>query len=211
MNILRMLPIFFIGMAVTALLLSYNIPSWLVFLIVITFYLVAMALPNIYIVYYSNSLRGIERYIKRNRHKAIFSFPFALGHGNDEDVENAINRILESHKQPEMQAAYRTLLAIHRGLPHIAVQHAETIERDPMRSYYLAYAAAAAGDFQRAEALNEHISEPWMNYSIKAMIAHEKNDSSFRSLADKSVEAARGVQKYTLLKSFSRMTGTGPA
>jgi len=205
MKSLRLLPLFLIGMMVTAFLLSIGTPNWLVFAIVIVFYLVAMVLPGIYAVYFSNSLRQIERYIKRNRQKAIFAFPYALGHGSDQDVENSIERILMTHKQSMMQSVYRTLLAIYRGQPGIAAQHAEGIDREPMRSYYLAHAAVALGDLERAANLNKQINEPWMNHSIDALIAFERNDAKFHELADKSVQAARGVQKYTLAKSFSRM------
>lgn len=205
MRSLRLLPLFFIGMAGTALLLSYDLSRWLVFTIVIGFYLIAMVLPGVYAVYFSNSLPQIGRYIKRNRSKPIFAFPYALAHGNDQDVEQAIEQILKTHRQPELQSVYRTLLAIHRGQAAIAVQHAETIEREPLRSYYMAQAAVASGDLQRAQILSDGISEPWMKYSIVALIARETNDAEFRQLADKSVQSARGVQKYTLQKNFERM------
>ena len=205
MKSLRLLALFLTGMALTAFLISIGTPRWLVFTLVIILYLVGMVLPGIYAVYFSNSLRQIERYIKRNRHKAIFAFPYALGHGTEKDIENAIERILATHKQATMQSVYRALLAIYRGYPGIAAQHAEEIESEPLRSYYLAHAAVASGDLVRAAALNKQINELWMNYSIEALIAFERNDASFHALADKSVKAARGVQKYTLEKSFSRM------
>ncbi|HSJ37456.1 MAG TPA: hypothetical protein VK945_04510 [Planococcus sp. (in: firmicutes)] len=205
MKSLRLLALFLTGMALTALLISTGTSRWLIFFLVIVFYLIVMVLPGIYAVYFSNSLRRIERYIQRNRHKAIFAFPYALGHGSDQDIENAIERILATHQQATMQSVYRTLLAIYRGQPGIAAQHAEAIDREPMRSYYLAHAAVSSGDFERAAALNKQINELWMTYSIDALIAFERNDAKFHELADKSVQAARGVQKYTLEKSFSRM------
>ncbi|MCM3610269.1 hypothetical protein M4S82_03335 [Planococcus sp. MERTA32b] len=202
---LRLIMLFLIGMGVTGFLLSIDTPRWLVFAIVIIFYLTVMVLPGMYVAYFSNSLRQIERYIHRNRHKAIFAFPYALGHGNEQDVERSIERILMTHKQPAMQSIYRTMLAIYRGQPGIAAQHAEGIDREPMRSYYLAHIAASSGEFQRAAELNSRIKEPWMNHSIDALIAFENNDTNFREYAEKSVKAARGIQKYTLEKSFKRM------
>lgn len=205
MKSLRLLALFLIGMAMTAFLTSIGTQRWLIFTIVILFYLTAMVLPGIFTVYYSNSLRQIERYIKRNRHKAIFAFPYALAHGNDNDIDNALQRILAVHQQPTMQAVYRTLLAIYRGQPNVAAQHAERIDREPMRTYYMAHAAVASGDLQRAAHLNGAISVPWMNHSIAALIAFEEEDSKFHALADQSIAAARGVQKFTLAKSFDRM------
>lgn len=205
MNILRVLPVFLLGMGITAFLLSFNVPSPLIFIIVIIFYILGMALPNIYTVYFSNSLPRIERYIKRNRRKPVFAFPYALGHGSQKEIEQSIEQILLVHKQTDMQSTYRTLLALCRGQAGIAVQHAETIQREPLRSYYLAQAAAFSGDLQRAVSLNKEIREPWMNRSIEAFIACEKDDANFHQLADKSVQAARGVQKYTLLKTFERL------
>ncbi|MFD1032963.1 hypothetical protein [Metaplanococcus flavidus] len=205
MKSLRLIVLFLTGMAVTSFLISTGIPRLLVFLIVITLYLLVMVLPGIYAVYFSNSLRQIERYIKRNRHKAIFAFPYALGHGSDQDIEAAIERILAAHKDETIQSVYRTLLAIYREQPGVASQHAERIEREPMRSYYMAHAAASAGDLERASAISKEITEPWMKHSIDALIAVKKEDARFYSLMEKSVEAARGVQKYTLEKSFERM------
>lgn len=205
MKSLRLLVLFLIGMAVTAFLTSIGTERWLIFTIVILFYLTAMLLPGIFTVYYSNSLGQIERYIKRNRHKAIFGFPYALGYGDGQDIDKALQRILAVHQQPVMQSVYRTLLAIYREQPRIAAQHAERINREPLRSYYMAHAAVASGDLQRAALLNEGISVPWMNHSIAALIAFEVNDDKFDALANQSIAAARGVQKYTLAKSFSRM------
>lgn len=205
MKSLRLLMLFLIGMGVSAFLLSIDTPRWLVFAIVIIFYLTVMVLPGIYVTYFSNSLQQIERYIHRNRHKPIFAYPYALGHGNHEDVERSIKQILMLHKGPVMQSIYRTLLAIYRRQPGIAAQHATGIDREPMRSYYLAHIAASSGEFQRAAELNRQIHEPWMNHSIEALIAFENNDDTFRSHVEESVKAARGIQKYTLEKSFNRM------
>lgn len=205
MKFLRLFTAFLGGMAITGFLISTGMSRWLVFLIVMSIYLAVMVLPGMYVVYFSNSLRRIERYIKRNRFKAIFAFPYALGHGSDQEIETAIERILATHKQETIQAVYRTVLAIHRGYPGIAAQHAEGIDREPIRSYYLAQAAATAGNLEHAAALNQRISEPWMKHAIEALIAYEKNDASFSPLVAKSVAAARGIQKYTLEKSFARM------
>lgn len=205
MKSLRLLALFLIGMALTAFLTSLGTERWLIFTIVILFYLTAMVLPGIFTVYYSNSLRQVERYIKRNRHKAIFGFPYALGHGDEQDIDKSLQRILAAHQQPVMQSVYRTLLAIYRDQPGIAAQHAERIEREPLRSYYMAHAAVASGDLERAALLNEGITVPWMNHSIAALIAYEAKDDQFDALASQSVAAARGVQKYTLAKSFDRM------
>ncbi|WP_203332103.1 hypothetical protein [Planococcus beigongshangi] len=205
MRSLRLLPLFCIGMALTALLLSYGLSRWLVFTIVIGLYLIAMVLPGVYAVYFSNSIPRIGRYIKRNRFKPIFAFPYALGNGSDQDVEAAIEQVLKKHKQPELQSIYRTLLALHRGQAAVAVQHAETIEPEPLRSYYLAQAAVASGDLQRAQNLSNEISESWMKHSIEALIARETNEAEFLQLAEKSVQEARGVQKYTLQKNFERV------
>ncbi|QHJ70430.1 hypothetical protein [Planococcus halotolerans] len=81
MKSLRLLILFLIGMGVTAFLMSIDTPRWLVFAIVITFYLTAMVLPGIYVTYFSNSLRQIERYIYRNRHKVILHFLTRLDMG----------------------------------------------------------------------------------------------------------------------------------
>lgn len=205
MKSLRLLVLFLLGMGVTGFLLSIDTPRWLVYAVVIIFYLILMVLPGIYITYFSNSLRQIERYVHRNRHKAIFAFPYALGHGDDQDVERSIERILTLHKQQAMQSIYRTLLAIYRGQPAIAAQHAAAIDREPLRSYYLAHIAASSGEFQRAAELSSRIQEPWMNHSIDALIAFESDDSNFPVHVEKSVKAARGIQKYTLEKSFNRM------
>lgn len=205
MKFLRLFTAFLIGMTITGFLISTGMSRLLVFLIVITTYLALMVLPGMYVVYFSNSLRRIERYIKRNRFKAIFAYPYALGHGSDQDVEKAIELILATHKQEPIQSVYRALLSIHRGYPGIAAQHAEGIDREPIHSYYMAQAAAAAGNLEHAADLNQRISEPWMKHAVEALIAYEQNDDRFSSLAAQSVEAARGIQKYTLEKSFARM------
>src|SRR5690606_32351383 len=159
MNTFRLTIVFLFGMFAAGFLLAIDAPRWLIFTLLITFYLAVMVLPSLYVTYYSNNLKRIERYVRKNRRKAIFAFPYALATGNDQDVEQAVDQILAVHKQPVVQQTYRTLLAILRNQFALAEQYADQIQRPALRNYYLAYSAALLGDFERAALLNNQVEE----------------------------------------------------
>lgn len=205
MNTLRLTIVFLFGMFAAGFLLAIDAPRWLIFALLITFYLLIMVLPSLYVTYYSNNLKRIERFIHKNRRKAIFAFPYALAHGNDRDVEQAVEQILAVHKQPVVQQTYRTLLAILRNQFALAEQYADQIQRPALRNYYLAYSAALSGDFERAALLNDNVEEAWMKSAIDAVIAYESEHPDFALHSEKSINAARGVQKFVLSRSFGRM------
>lgn len=205
MNTFRLTIVFLFGMFAAGFLLAIDAPRWLIFTLLITFYLAVMVLPSLYVTYYSNNLKRIERYVRKNRRKAIFAFPYALATGNDQDVEQAVEQILAVHKQPVVQQTYRTLLAILRNQFALAEQYADQIQRPALRNYYLAYSAALLGDFERAALLNNQVEEVWMKSAIDAVIAFESDQPDFDFHSQKSIDAARGIQKFVLSHSFGRM------
>ena len=210
MHLFRLVIVFLFAILMSSILIATGMQRLMVFFIVITFYLAAAVAPSIYITYFSTSLKRIDRFVKSNRRKPLFGYPYQIAYGNDEQIQQALQKILARHRQPELQQTYKALLAITQDQPGVARQYAEQIQRESLRTYYLAHAAANSGDYDHATELLEQLKEPWMRSAIRALIAFETNDPQFDRLAEDSIAAARGVQKYTLFHSFRRLKESGP-
>ena len=82
-------------------------------------------------------------------------------------------------------------------------QRAKQISKEPLHTYYVAYAEAWKGNFENAQALKEKLPRGWMPHAIDAVIAKEKGDlECFSMAAEESIRLARGVQKFNLFYSF---------
>lgn len=206
---MRLLPLMFIfifGVVLTVALLFLELPFWLAYIVIIVVYAVLLVLPQMYTVYKSNNLKKIERFLEKNKRKPIFAYPLAVKSGNREEIISTIQLILSKYKQPYMQEVYTTNLALFENNVSLFEQQAEQISKEPLHTYYIAYANALNGNFENAQVLKQKLPVGWMSCAIDAIIANEKDDLiAFRLAAEESIHLARGVQKYNLYYSFEWM------
>ncbi|WP_277587355.1 hypothetical protein [Psychrobacillus antarcticus] len=144
--------------------------------------------------------------MEKNKRKPIFAFPLVVKTGNREEMTATIQLILTKYKQPYMQEVYKTNLALFENNVSLFEQRAKQISKEPLHTYYIAYAEALKGNLKEALSLKEKLPVGWMPYAIDAIIAKEKGDlSAFRLAAKQSMDLARGVQKFNLVHSFEWM------
>ncbi|MFJ7825615.1 hypothetical protein [Psychrobacillus sp. NPDC096623] len=206
MRLLPFIYIFIFGVALTVALLSIDLSFWLIYAVIIAVYIVLIVLPPVYTIYKSNNLKKIERFLENNKRKPLFAFPLAVKGGNREEIIRAIQVILSKYKQPYMKQVYKTNLALFEKNLTLFEQHAKQISKEPLYTYYVAYAEAWKGNFEKSQALKEKLPTGWMPSAIDAVIAKEKGDLiDFRRAADESIRLARGVQKFNLFYSFEWM------
>lgn len=205
MKILRYVLIILLGIALTVVMSFLEIPFWIIYLSIVILYILLLVVPSMYIVYKSNNLAKIERYLEENKKKVLFTFPLAVKTGDLPTIIQAINDILKKYKQPYMQEVYKANLALYENNVSEFNILARQISKEPLRTYYKAYAEALQGKFVEARTLKESLQASWMKHSIEAIIAKEQGDmETFRKEADASIESARGMQKFSLLYSFKR-------
>lgn len=206
MKILRFVLIFLLGVVLTAVMTAFEIPFWITYLSIIVLYALLLVAPTMYIVYRSNNLKRIERYLVTNKRKPLFAYALAIKSGNRESIIEAIQVILNKYKQPFIQQVYKTNLALFENNVSSVDLLAKQISKEPLRTYYMAYAEALKGNFEEARSLKENLKVAWMLHAIEAIIAKEKGDmEAFSKEADASIECARGIQKFSLVYSFKNM------
>lgn len=206
MRLLPFIYIFIFGVVLTVALLFIELPFYLIYSVIIVVYIVLLVLPLMYTVYKSNNLKKIERFLERNKRKPIFAYALAVKTGNREEIIGAIQTILTKYKQPYMQEVYKINLALFENNILLFEQLAKQISKEPLHTYYIAYAKALKGNFEGAHSLKGKLPAGWMPYAIDAIIAKEKGDlSAFRLAAEESIHLVRGVQKFNLVYSFEWM------
>jgi hypothetical protein len=206
MKILRYVLIILLGMALTVVMSFLELSFWFIYLSIVVLYILLLVVPQMYIVYKSNNLKRIERYLEENMRKPLFAYVLAIKTGDRDAIIQVINKILSKYKQPYMQEVYKTNLALYENDVSLFDTLARRISKEPLRTYYIAYAEALRGNYEEARTLKATLPSDWMPYAIEAIIAKEQGDlDSFRREAGASVECARGIQKFNLLYAFQRM------
>ncbi|WP_432353969.1 hypothetical protein [Sporosarcina sp. A2] len=210
-GVARWLFLFGAGIVLTVVLLLANIPLWAVVVIVTILYIsVTMGRP-LYIIYATNDLKKIDAFLTKNRSNTIFAYAYAVAHESEEIVIEAIETILQTHKQPKLQAVYAANLAIWQ-------QDQEALHRISMHlptadyvNYYTASALLMEGNVERAQILQTSIKKKWMKHALQASIAEQSGDqTAYRKEVELATSHARGIQHYVLVSLFQRQDPVSP-
>ena len=203
MKIIKYALIFVLGVILATAMMFLELPFWFIYVSVVVIYLLLLVAPQMYTVYKSKDLNKIEQYLEKNKRKPIFAYPLALKTGDQEQIVRSIEEILKRHKQPYMQEVYKTMLALFENNVSKFEQLAKQISKEPLRTYYIAYAEALKGNFDEATTLKNQLPKEWMQHAIAAVIAKEQgNINLFEKEVNKCIDLATGVQKYSLYYSF---------
>lgn len=204
-NITQAVLFIFIGSIGTAILLLLNVPSGVVISIILTASLALFTIYPMYLIYKSNSLVAIDKYVIRNRKKTLFRYAYALAYGNTQEIEEALELILKKYRQNEMQIIYSANLALHRKDIGRLIQHANQMTKPDLQQYYLGIAYSLNGEEDSANRCLANITTPWMIHSLQASIALLREDiETFQAEANQAVNSATGLQKYTIMHMLNR-------
>lgn len=206
MKIFPYVLIILLGLVLTVVMSFLEISFWIIYLSIVISYILLLVVPQMYIVYKSNNLARIERYLDENKKKPLFAYALAVKAGDRDSIIQVTHEILKKYKQPYMQQVYKANLALYENDVATFDTFARQICKEPLRTYYIAYAEALKGNFVEAQALKASLTTTWMQHAIEAIIAKEIGDlETFRDEAKASVESARGVQKFNLVYSFQHI------
>ncbi|EPD51236.1 hypothetical protein MHH33_15105 [Paenisporosarcina sp. FSL H8-0542] len=206
MNIKSLAITYSLVFIVTLVLSFLQFPFGAILLIVFFTIILPSILWPLHAIYWSNDLNRIEKFLQKNRKKAVFAFPLALAHGNRQEVEESLQTILTKYKQPSMQQVYTTILDIFLGDYDAARISAEKIKKKSLRTYYLANIAAKRGDIEEVMPHIGSFEKPWMNHVMNSFIAHhEGNETLAKTEYQKAIDSSRGLQKYVVVHSHKHM------
>ncbi|WP_342443318.1 hypothetical protein MHB65_09935 [Lysinibacillus sp. FSL K6-0075] len=165
---------------------------------------IAMIYRHIHILYRTNNMEQVDKWVKNHRKEPIFAALYASAYGTKEEQIRAIDVIIHHYKQPAIKYNYLFIKAIMEENLGAAKVAARQIEKEPLTSYARCYIAALEG--RSADMRSDKLTQPWMQPAIEAVHACTiKDQAKFRQFADASIQQARGIQKYGLIHNFKQM------
>ncbi len=159
---------------------------------------------TLYIIYKSQNLGTIEKFLRKNKRNPIYGFTLELKYGTKEDVINKIELITKRYKQPLIKHTYGFNHALFLKEYEIAKNHAKQIESHPLGQYCLALVAAFEGDDENA--LNKSLKYEWMREAVTAVYYFAKHDlAAYRLYRDKAISASYGIQHFSNVYFFKQL------
>lgn len=156
-----------------------------------------------YIAYASTDLAKIRKYIVKHKKDPVMNYIHTLEVGTKEQEIEAMEKIIAHYKQPVIKNTYEMNRAIRLDDFERAQYYADQLMDNQNGPYGKALIAAVAGN--REEANSYSLKSEWMKYGIEAQLAlAERNLEAFDRFAQQSVEAAKGLQRYSLYYSFKK-------
>ncbi|MNH98035.1 hypothetical protein D3C73_507480 [compost metagenome] len=174
-----------------------------IILFIISF--VGLALPTLYTLLWDTNVERMERFLIRNKKKPTYGLIYASANELDEDVRHCIHSLLHKHPQPHKQALYKTIYALYKKDILTAKKDVEFIKPLVYQQYYTAAVWIEEGRLEETRQLIETISTPWMKSAILSEIEIKSDHpDQARQWAKQAFEQAKGLQRYTLYKSYQR-------
>ncbi|GEL04836.1 hypothetical protein [Rummeliibacillus stabekisii] len=206
MELVKLTLIYLFAILACSFLLLMDIPTWLIVILLILYVFMFTLYPHFNALWWTNNLKKIDRFLKRNKQKALFAYPYAIAHESLAEQKDALQRIISTHQQPYIKHNYACLLALLEEHYDQALTEAKQIQKEPYQSYMIAHSEALLGNIENAREMMPQLTEKWMVPSIESLISYkEANQEEFGQHSSLAIKKARGVQKYLLYYSFSHM------
>lgn len=189
-------------------LFTAGVSTWLVFTLLMVFtFALSMGYP-FYIIYKSRNLKLIGRYLTNHQSKPIFGYAHALAHGTDEEIFHALNRILKSYANAEVQEVYKANLLFFKKDWRGLIDMAKTMGDPAYKHYYAGIGYAMTKNMEKSSDCLARLGTPWMSHSLKAIIALKQNNQDlFEAESAFATKAAVGMQRYVIHHMLNRMAG----
>lgn len=203
MRILK-LTLFYLMIMALAIVLSLAGVRMSVAFGVFALIVVAMIYRHVHILYRTNNMQQVDKFVKSQKKQPFFAYVYVNAYGTKAEQLQVLDEVIIKYKQPMMKYNYLFHKAILEQDITAAKDAANKIQKEPLTSYAGCYIAALEG--RTADMRSEKLTQPWMQPAIEAVYAHEmKDETAFDRFTNESIDAARGVQKYSLIHSFKQM------
>ncbi|KOS68632.1 hypothetical protein AEA09_08800 [Lysinibacillus contaminans] len=203
MRILK-LTFFYLMIMLLAMALSLAGVRMSVALGIFAFIVVAVIYRHVHILYRTNNMQQVDKFVKNQKKQPFFAYVYAIAHSTKAEQLQVLDEVIVKIKQPAIKNNYLFNKAILEQDITAAKEAAEKIQKEPLTSYALCYIAALEG--RTTDMRSEKLTQHWMQPAIEAVFAHQmKDETAFDRFTKESIDAARGIQKYSLIHSFKQM------
>ena len=143
---------------------------------------VGMIYRHIHILYRTNNMEQVDKWVKNHRKEPIFAAFYASAYGTKEEQIQAIDVIIHHYKQPAIKYNTSLLRPLWRRILVPAKVAARQIDKEPLTSYALCYIVRLEG--RAADMRSDKLTQPWMQPAIEAVYACTiKDQANFRQFA----------------------------
>lgn len=209
LNLFKFILLMIIGIVLTVVLLLFDVPGPIVYVIIMAIYLSVFTLRPMYIIYKSTSLQTIDRYIINNQRKPLFAYAYAVAYGSEAEIEGALKQILNKYKQQKIQHIYGANLALFQKDDRRLLEYALAMKDQNYNAYYSGIAYAMNGNLEKADECLINLKTSWMIHSLKAFIALKRgNKNDYLDGMNHSIASTAGIQRYVshhMLKRFENI------
>ncbi|MGE7835826.1 hypothetical protein [Viridibacillus arvi] len=206
MHFFKLILIYLVAIISCTFLLIMDLPIAVVFLLLFMYVFALTMFPYCNTLIWSNNISKMDRFITKHKTKPVFAYPYAVAHETVTEQKLSVQKILSSYKQQDAQHNYCSLLATLDKDFEIALVEAKQLQKEPIRSYTIAYIETLLSNFEAAKVLIPNLKKEWMPHAIVGLIAYEQQDfQTFEKEAHAAVTKSRGLQKYLLFYSFKEM------
>lgn len=185
-----------IGVIGAILGLSY----WLVIAIIIGLTIISVSY-FLYIMFWSQNLRAIEKVLYNNKKDPNFAYLIAVKENEPEVAITHLETLIHKVKTPSQKHQYEIIRAILAEDYHSARKHAEEIAQSEVGKYSLALLDAMEGNGEQH--LNSIYTKPWMSSAIRAAHYFKIGDfNQYEIHRDLAISLSRGLQYAATIYTF---------
>lgn len=173
----------------------------LIFILLFLFLYLPIFIP----AYFLKDEKRIEAFLEKNKKNPQFQIHYGLGTKSDDDVSEAIAKLLSKNSPKHQKALYQVINNLYFQQYEQAKEHVDSIKLEKYKTYYTIVIELEVGSLEKAEAQIEKIDSGWMKVALLAELAHKKGNKEEAILyAKKALQQTRGIQWYHLIKNYKR-------
>lgn len=193
----------FIAILVGVVSMLFNIPLWLLIVLVIVIFGGRM-LSVLNVTYRSKNLEKIEAHLASTKNNQLNQYILAQKEGTHAEQTEALDQVLLRYTAPLVQGTYKATRAMLHKDTKGALEAAATIPNVLMKNFALAQIEACIG--KRTVAGSYQLAKPWMRSMIAAIISYRDGDMlAFKRQKEAALNESAGIQYFSNYYFFERI------
>lgn len=183
----------------------YEIPFWIIMLIIFILTFVFVYWPFLQGLYFTTDMNKVEEFLIKRQKQPLFHFYYALANEQEEEAQVALEKLKQKYKSPHWNAVYTVIYAAYKDNLQSVESEIQQIKQAPLKAYYEGLLAIEKGDFDQASSMIEKVNKEWMKEQLQAEIYKAQgNEELAKSHQTKAIELSKGLQRYILVKQFRK-------
>ncbi|MCD8508616.1 MAG: hypothetical protein LRY73_01025 [Bacillus sp. (in: Bacteria)] len=151
----------------------------------------------------SNNLEKVERFLLNNQDTPVYYFLYSVANKATDDVEKAYDQVLQKYGNSSKRPLFELIYALYKDNLPEAKEHLVNIKAPDYQDYYRCAILLEEGNVAKAREIGERLPKKWMKATVLAEVSKkEGNSQAAREFAEEAFNNARGIQKYSVYKTF---------